>query len=254
VRWRAWLSAPLAFLAALSFLTVWRVTLPGTFQPRDRGRAVFFFAPVGLLVGGLAAAVNALAALWWPSAVGTVLVVVALLLSTGGLHFDGLLDTCDGALNGQPPRRRLEIMRDSRSGAFAVAGGVVDLLLLWACIVDLTGPHQEVALLVMATTSRAAMALAVCLFPYARPSGLGRDFKDHASMLAAPVNAALAVGLGWGLLGWQGACGALGGLVVGLLASLYLLTRLPGLTGDSYGAINELAQIGTLLVLVPLLS
>ncbi|MGH2365885.1 MAG: adenosylcobinamide-GDP ribazoletransferase [Chloroflexota bacterium] len=251
---RGWLSGPLAFLAALSFLTVWRLSGRGNLQPRDRGRALFFFAPVGLLLGGLAAAINAIAALWWPSAVGTVLVIAALLLGTGGLHFDGLLDTCDGALNGQAPERRLEIMRDSRSGAFAVAGGVVDLLLLWACIVDLTGPHQGAALLVMATTSRAAMALAVCLFPYGRPAGLGRDFKDHASALAVPLNVVLAVGLGWGLLGWQGVCGALGGLVVGLLASLYLLTRLPGLTGDSYGAINELAQIGTLLVLMPLLS
>ncbi|MDE3077594.1 MAG: adenosylcobinamide-GDP ribazoletransferase, partial [Chloroflexota bacterium] len=201
--------------------------LPRAFRSDDWGRSLFFFSPVGLIVGGLLAAVDYVASRWWPSAIGAVLVIAALLIVTGGLHFDGLLDTCDGALTPRDPDRRLEIMRDSRSGAFAVAGGIVDLLLLWACIVDLTGPYQYRALLAMGTTSRAAMALAVLLFPYARPAGLGKDFKEHASRWAAPFNVLFAAGSGYLLLGWQGAAAAAAGLAVGLLAAMYLMTRLP---------------------------
>lgn len=190
----------------------------------------------------------------WPSAITNVLIIVALLLVTGGLHFDGLLDTCDGIFSQGTPQRRLEVMRDSRSGAFAVAAGVLDVLLLWACSVDLTGPHQYAALLLMAATSRAGMVLGVTLFPYARPVGLGKDFRDRHGRWSGAVNCVLACGLGYGLLGLPGLFGAVCGLASAILAGMYLMTRLPGLTGDCYGAINEVAQIATLFALVPLLQ
>jgi adenosylcobinamide-GDP ribazoletransferase len=178
----------------------------------------------------------------------------ALLLATGGLHFDGLLDTCDAIFAQRSAAERLDIMRDHHVGAFAVAGGLIDLLLWWACSVDLTGPHHFAALLLMATTSRAGMVLAINLFPYARPTGLGRDFRDHASVGSAILNSLLAGGLGYALLGWQGLVGASSGLAGAIIVGMLLMARLPGLTGDCYGAINEAAQIATLFALVPLLS
>jgi adenosylcobinamide-GDP ribazoletransferase len=127
------------------------------------------------------------------------------------------------------------------------------LLLWWACSVDLTGEHHFAALLLMATTSRAGQVLAVSLFPYARSSGLGKDFRDHHGRWAGIVNVVLAFGLGYGLLGFTGLFGAAAGLTSAILAGMYLMSRLPGLTGDCYGAINEVAQVATLFALVPLL-
>ncbi|HVA25735.1 MAG TPA: adenosylcobinamide-GDP ribazoletransferase [Chloroflexota bacterium] len=242
-----------AFTTALGFLTVWRLPLGMGDEPQDRGRSLYFFGAVGLIVGGLLVVVDFVTKLW-PSAITNVLILVALLLATGGLHFDGLLDTCDGIFSHRTREQRLEVMRDSRSGAFAVAAGVLDLLLWWACSVDLTGPHHFAALLLMATTSRAGMVLAVTLFPYARPAGLGKDFRDHHGRWAGIVNCVLACGLGYALLGPAGLFGAGAGLASAILAGMYLMTRLPGLTGDCYGAVNEVAQIATLFALVPLLS
>jgi len=221
-------------------------------EASDRGRSLYFFGLIGLIVGGLLVAIDFLTRPW-PSAIGNVLLIAAMLLVTGGLHFDGLLDTCDGIFSQRTPERRLEVMRDSRSGAFAVGAGVVDLLLWWACSVDLTGPHHYAALLLMATTSRAAMVLAVTLFPYARPSGLGKDFQQHHGPWPSIVNGVLVCALGYGLLGLPGLFGAMSGLASAILAGMYLMTRLPGLTGDCYGAINEIAQVATLFALVPLL-
>ena len=62
----------------------------------------------------------------------SVLLFAVLLLVTGGLHFDGLLDTCDGVFSQRTPERRLEVMRDSRSGAFAIAAGALVVMLWWA--------------------------------------------------------------------------------------------------------------------------
>jgi adenosylcobinamide-GDP ribazoletransferase len=233
---------------------VWRLPLVKGDGPADRGRSLYFFGLIGLIVGGLLVVIDFITKPWWPSAITNVLILAALLLATGGLHFDGLLDTCDGIFSHRTPEQRLEVMRDSRSGAFAVAAGVVDLLLLWACSVDLTGPHHFAALLLMATTSRAGMVLAVTLFPYARPAGLGKDFREHHGRWAGIANCVLACGLGYGLLGPAGLFGAGAGLASAILAGMYLMTRLPGLTGDCYGAVNEVAQIATLFALVPLLS
>jgi adenosylcobinamide-GDP ribazoletransferase len=227
---------------------------PGPDDALDRGRSLYFFGVVGLMIGGLLVLVDFVTAPWWPSAITNVLILATLLLVTGGLHFDGLLDTCDGIFSQKTSDQRLEVMRDSRSGAFAVAGGVLDLLLWWACSVDLTGGHHYAALLLMAVTSRAAMVLAIVLFPYAREVGLGRDFRSRGSVWAAVVNSALTLGVGFGLLGIDGLFSAAAGLVGAILGGMYLMTRLPGLTGDCYGAVNELAQIATLFALVPLLS
>ena len=243
-----------AFVTALGFLTVWRLPLPSADEPADRGRSLYFFGLIGLIIGGLLVVIDFITKPWWPSAVTNVLILVALLLATGGLHFDGLLDTCDGIFSHRTPEQRLEVMRDSRSGAFAVAAGVLDLLLWWACSVDLTGPHHFAALLLMATTSRAGMVLAVTLFPYARPVGLGKDFREHHGRWAGIVNCVLAFALGYGLLGPAGLFSAGAGLASAILAGMYLMTRLPGLTGDCYGAINEVAQIVTLFTLVPLVA
>jgi adenosylcobinamide-GDP ribazoletransferase len=243
-----------AFTTALGFLTVWHLPFGVAGEPIDRGRSLYFFGLIGLIIGGLLVVVDAATRRWWPSAITNVLMLAALLLATGGLHFDGLLDTCDGIFSQKTPERRLEVMRDSRSGAFAVAGGVLDLLLWWACSVDLTGTHHYGALLLMAATSRAGMVLAVTLFPYARPTGLGKDFRDHHGRWAGIVNVVLAFALGYGLLGQAGLIAAAAGLASAILAGMYLMTRLPGLTGDCYGAVNEVAQIATLFALVPLLS
>jgi adenosylcobinamide-GDP ribazoletransferase len=248
-----WLSPPIsAFVTALGFLTVWRLPWSGD-EPADRGRSLYFFGLIGLIVGGLLVVIDFITKPW-PSAITNALILAALLLATGGLHFDGLLDTVDGVFSHRTQEERLAIMRDSRSGAFAVAAGVLDLLLWWACSVDLTGAHHFAALLLMATTSRAGMVLAVTLFPYARPAGLGKDFRDHHGRWAGVANCVLAFGLGYGLLGPAGLIGAGAGLASAILAGMYLMTRLPGLTGDCYGAINEVSQIATLFALVPLLQ
>ncbi|HLQ35155.1 MAG TPA: adenosylcobinamide-GDP ribazoletransferase [Chloroflexota bacterium] len=242
-----------AFLAALDFLTVWHLPWPKQPDAPDRGRSLYFFGFIGLLIGGLLVVIDFVSRPW-PSAIGSVLILAGLLLATGGLHFDGLLDTCDGVFSKSTPKARLEVMRDSHSGAFAIAAGVLDLLLWWACSVDLTGAHHYTALLLMATTSRCSMVLAVTLFPYARPAGLGKDFRDERGRWAGIVNVVLAFAVGYALLGLPGLFGAAAGLASAILTGMYLMTRLPGLTGDCYGAVNEIAQIATLFALVPLLS
>lgn len=239
----------MAFVAALSFLTV--IRLPWQPAPSAFRAAPGFFPVVGALVGVALALLDAALRLALPVSVASGLVLLALLAITGGLHLDGLADTCDAFFAaGATPERRLEIMRDSHVGAYAVAGVVLLLLVQYAALTALSPDVRAGALVAMGTLSRWAMAMAINLFPYARPEGLGTAFRSETStgQVLWPTAFALVVSL---LVMWPlgAALLAITGAVI-WLAGRALMARLPGLTGDSYGAINEVAQASVLITAV----
>jgi adenosylcobinamide-GDP ribazoletransferase len=231
-------------LAALQFLTV--APLPARlFTPPDMGRAVGYFPIVGALLGCVLALLDRGLGAIWPASVASALVLILWIGLTGALHLDGFLDTCDGLLGGQSPEARLRIMRDERVGAFAVVSGVLLLLVKYSALAALTG--RASALILAPALGRWGMALAIAAFPYARPEGLGRAMKDHAGWRQAALAGGAAVVLAWIAGGWLGlAAAALASLVTYGVAR-FSLGRLPGLTGDIYGATCEIVETVTLL-------
>src|SRR5260370_15965319 len=146
-------------VAAVHFFSV--LPLPGSTQFFDKNepmpRLVIgceYFPLVGLL----------LALLLWllvlaftplvPQLALAALLVVALVILTGGLHLDGLMDSCDGLFGGSTRERKLEIMRDSRVGSFGVLGGACVLLLKFALFASLTGHALPLALLLSLPSCR----------------------------------------------------------------------------------------------------
>jgi adenosylcobinamide-GDP ribazoletransferase len=240
----SWLLAPP--LAALQFLTVVPPIVRRPFTPVEMGRAVGYFPLVGALLGGVLVGLNWSLAHIFPQAVSVVLLLTAWVAGTGALHLDGFLDTCDGLFGGHTPESRLDIMHDERVGAFGMAGGVLLLLLKIAAMA--VAPRRAMALLLAPILGRWGMTLAVTIFPYARPEGLGRAMKDHAGWGQIVVATASALAVAWLAGGWPGvAAMALAGVVTWATARL-ALARLPGLTGDVYGTICETVEVVVLLL------
>src|SRR5438270_5191293 len=213
-----------------------------------------YFSLVGLLLGLLLSLLTLLLDPLLPHLAVAALLVVALVLLTGGLHLDGLMDSCDGLFGGRTPERRLEIMRDSRVGSFGVLGGVCALLLKFAFFASLERHALLVALLVVLPTSRWAMLLALSIFPPARSSGLGVTYQQTVTLqrLALGGSIALFVAL---------VAGHLAGALVWGTATLtaialgsWITRRIGGLTGDTCGAIAEITEVVTLLLLLFLRS
>jgi len=234
-------------LAALQFLTIVPPIVRRPFTPRQLGRAVGFFPLVGVLLGALLVGLKGLLVHAFPAPVVAVLLLALWVILTGALHLDGFLDTCDGLFGGRTVEARLDILRDERVGAYAVSGGVLLMLLKYAALACFA--HRGLALLLAPALGRWGMALAVVAFPYARPQGLGRAMKDGARgwelalATATVLLVALAVGRWMGLLAL-----ALAGGGTWLIAR-FALHRIPGLTGDVYGAICELVEAMILLLL-----
>ena len=236
--------------AALALLT--RLPAPGADHARG-ARAAWAWPLVGALLGG-AGALGGLACLagGLPPAAAAGAALSVQVLATGALHEDGLADLADGLGGGPDRERRLEIMRDSRIGAFGAVALILGLGLRWSLTAALL-PAAPAALLAAAALSRAAMAAAMATLPPARPDGLsamaGRP--GAAAILAAGLALALA-GLAAGpapaFLAALGAAGAAAG--VGALAR----SRLGGQTGDVLGAAQQAAEIAALAGLAAALA
>jgi adenosylcobinamide-GDP ribazoletransferase len=233
------LQTAFGLLTTLPFPTVkdWR--------PGEAGRAGLWFPLVGLLIGGLAWGAWQVSMRVFPAAVAGVLTLVIWVMLTGGLHLDGLADCCDGLLVSATPARRLEIMKDPRTGAFGVIGLALVLLLKGAILASLS-PADSAGIFLAASLGRWCI-LPAGLLPAANPTGMGADFARGLDKRALWLAALLPLGLAL-LLGIKG----LVALLAGLLATAAILTlarsRIGGISGDVFGCIVEVVEVVTLLV------
>jgi len=236
-----------ALISALHFLTTipWLPHRP--YSHKEMGRAVGIFPLVGLLIGAILVGVNYLLALIFPPSLVSALLLATWIALTGALHLDGFLDACDGLLGGHDVESHLEIMRDERIGAFAFAGGAM-LLLIKFIALDVT-PETTSALWLAPVMGRWGMSLAIAFFPYARKKGLGRGFKDYTTWRQVALSTIIALAVAILAAQW------LGLIVFGVtaltvwLCARFVMKRIPGLTGDIYGAICEIIEVVVLLAL-----
>ncbi len=241
----------IAFLTAVQFLLISPAFVKRPFTARELGAAVGFYPLVGLVLGGLLLAADYLLALFMPPLVRLALILTLWVLLTGALHLDGFLDACDGLLGGYTPESRLEIMRDEHFGAFALAGGVLLLLVKFSALSAIT--PLAPALLLAPVLGRWGMAVALVAFPYARSQGLGRAVKDNAGLRQAILATVFALIISLAVAWWWADWRVLPALVIAALVvwagARFTLRRIPGLTGDIYGALNEIIEVAVLLAL-----
>ena len=236
----------MSVLAAIAFLTI--LPLPGRWRVESGhlARSAPWFPLVGLGLGIVLAGLDGLLGFVLARPARDVLLVLAGLVLSGALHLDGLIDTCDGVFAAVTPERRLEIMRDSHVGSFGVAAAGLVLLGKYAALASLGETPRWAALVATAVLGRWGMSLVIVAFPAGRTDGLGRLVKDAAQ----PADLALAGGLAllvcWAALHLAGALLFLSVSALVWLAGRALMGRLPGLTGDTYGALEELTELATL--------
>ena len=221
-----------SFLIGLQFLTRIRFVRQTAWTAEDFGRSTRFFPLAGLVLG-LCYMLAAWVLIYFLGmrSLTCVLILILPILLTGGIHADGFMDTADGIFSGRERARQLEIMKDSRAGAFGVVSFVMLMFVQFALISDMHPLLFVPALFVMPIIGRFAMVLAIALFPYARPEGVGKTFADMAdrrTVLIAAVTTAVLV-LPWGVLA---ALSLLLGVLFALLLCRTITNILGGVTGD----------------------
>ncbi|RUU73345.1 adenosylcobinamide-GDP ribazoletransferase, partial [Mesorhizobium sp. M7A.T.Ca.TU.009.01.3.1] len=163
---------------ALCLVFFTRLPLP-VFDFRGRSlAAAIWAAPIAGLVVGLIGAIVFATAERFGLGMGpaAALALVATVLTTGCLHEDGLSDVADGFGGGKSRGRKLEIMRDSRIGAYGAMALGLSLLIRWSALSEFVDPTQALfALLAAHAASRGLLGAFMHLLPSARVDGLSAD-------------------------------------------------------------------------------
>ncbi len=237
----------ISFLLAMQFLTILPLKIK-EFSEQRIAWALAYFPIAGLLLGLMLVWLNTLLfVLGIPPLVVNIILVVVLIILTGGMHLDGLSDTADAFLSGKGKEEMLEIMRDPHIGVMGVLSLISIVLLKIGLLSSVSAAAKPAALILMCILSRWSVVMAMYLFPYARQEGKAKLFIQGMNLkifVASLIAALIFSSAAWGLKGLLAlaiiaACAYLFGKIV--------TRKIGGITGDTLGATIELTEIVTLL-------
>ncbi len=244
---------------AIAFLTI--VPVPASAmatagaEQAGLGATAAWFPLVGAAVGALAGAVRLLLGSLLGDGVATVLAMIALVIVTGALHQDGLADTADGlgvrnhARSAAGRARRLEVMRDSSTGAFGALALIAWALLLFTTVSSLDGAHALRALVVACALARWAALVHAAATPAARRDGLGASLQVGRGAVGVATVVAVAAALTIGGLA-AGAAAIVTAALAAALSVAFARRMLGGRTGDTLGATVAIAELVVCVVLL----
>lgn len=238
----------------MAFALYSRVPMPPLdWESESRRLTLYVFPLVGLAVSG---AWCLWLALCWALELGTVLRAVGMtlmpILVTGGIHMDGFCDVCDALASHQSRERKLEILKDSHTGAFAIICCGLYLLVFFAAWCEAApAGGAALALALGPAFSRSLSGLFAVTLPNARGTGLLATFTGPMDAVKARgVLAAWAVLTGGAMVAADVRTGLAALAGAGLACVYYVVTarrQFGGVTGDLAGFFLQLCELGMVL-------
>lgn len=239
---------------AISFYSILPAPRP-EWSKESTKSAICFLPVIGIFVG-------ALHYLWqylcikigMHSSMFSAVAVMIPIFITGGLHMDGFMDTADAISSGQSRERKLEIMRDSNVGAFAVLWCSAYMLLSFGLFSAVYTAENAAANLIVVSVgfilSRALCTLSALTLPNARKDGMLFAFNSQSKnlwtklIIGAVVLVCILVMVYIEL--WAGVCASLAGVIVFLYYRHMAMKHFGGATGDSCGFFIQICELSVL--------
>ncbi len=242
---------------AIAFTMYSRIPAPRVkWEKKAMSLALCFLPLVGAVIG-------ALMCVWWSLAglirLGPVLRAAGMLLIpvavSGAVHLDGFADVSDALGSRQPRERKLEILKDSHTGAFAIITVVSYMILFFAAWCAFYGEARTVvALAITPVLSRALSALAAMCFKNARGSGLLATFTDAAQKTAGRIVSVVWIAAACAAMIWLSPIAGLAAVIgAGVAFAAYAVTaytQFGGTTGDLAGWFTQVCELLSVLAAV----
>ena len=248
-----------AFFVGLQFLTRISIVKQTVWTEELFGRSVKYFPMIGAVLGIAYVIITQIIIILTGGELPTLTAAVILMSTTvltGAIHCDGFMDTMDGLFSGRDRDRMLEIMKDSRVGAFGVVSFVMLSILEFSALTELT--RYSTAILLAAIYSapiigRLMMVVVIGGFPYARPEGMGKAFAKYttySTIIFAAIESFILL-LPLSLISITFIKSLLIALTIVLLFTLYFgkfaTKKVGGVTGDIYGAVEIISEVLVML-------
>lgn len=230
-----------SFLLMILFLTRIPLKYPYKYDDKDFIRGITLTPVVGLIVG-IFIATPFILTKYIDKAIIVLLIWLLYVWITGGLHIDGLTDTIDGIFSNRDREKTLEIMSDSRIGAFGVIGFVFIILFN----VTLSYYLGYKFFIIMPIVGRVSSLVAASISKYAKDSlGMGTLYVENANkidiflvnILLILVFMILDIKLQTLFL-----IPVIGTQIIAIFLTNYIKKKINGMTGDTIGFIVEISQ------------
>ncbi|EJO5348853.1 adenosylcobinamide-GDP ribazoletransferase [Clostridium botulinum] len=239
------------FLLIIQFFT--RIPINKNLQcEKENFKSGSFFLPVvAFIIGGMEFLIYRGVKNFLPPNVIIVLLILFTAIITGGLHMDGLADVCDGFFSLRDKDRIIEIMKDSRMGAYGTVALIIDLLLKYELLYFLVLKGYSIAIVLAPVIGRISI-LFICLSKRtAKKHGSGNIFIGNMSKAKVFLITIITLVVSTYFLGVKATIiPFVVVLIMTYLFYLLCLNKINGLTGDTLGACNEIAEIIFLLSLL----
>ena len=230
------------FLLMLSFFT--RVPI-GKWVPYTDERyksSLVTFPIIGIFIGAFLALTVSIPGI--TGNIKTLLCILVYIAVTGGIHLDGVADSCDGIFSNRPKERVLEIMKDSHIGAFGVIALILYFMSFYIGAVNLDWKW----LLIMPFVGKTMGYFSAGFSRYAREDhGMGYLFIEEIHKLPACLYLVGMSAMAFAILGWTG----LIAVFAAFMGTIWLILKtkkvINGQTGDTIGFVIELSQMLFLL-------
>jgi len=238
------------FLSAVQFLTIIPIKIKDMDERKLSG-SMSYFPIAGLLLGLVLSVINNLfLGLGFSGLPLSIILIISLIIITGGIHLDGLADTADAFLSRKNKEEMLIIMRDSHIGVMGVLALISVILLKISFLYSIGIPSKITALFLMCILSRWSMVFAMFLFPYARKEGKAKAFIQGINpkiFTLATIITLICVFVFWKI---DGILVFIITAISSYLAGKFINSKIGGITGDTLGALCEINEVIVLLSII----
>jgi len=244
------------FFTALMFIT--RIPVPKwvVYSENNLNKCNRYFPFVGIIIGGIGAFIYWLTHFIFPSNISILLSMIATILLTGGFHEDGFADVCDGFGGGWNKEKILEIMKDSRVGAYGMIGTILLLLLKFVSLSSLPEALIIPSLIASHSISRSFAVSTMFTLPYVREDELSKSKPVTKNLHKIDFWIATITGLATLLIfhSWIIYTTIIPLIITKIWLDNYFKKWIGGYVGDCLGTIQQVTEVIFYLSLIALTS
>ena len=168
------------FISILQFMTRIPINIDTGFD-EEFHKTITYFPLVGLVLGVLIYIIGLVSGIFFDSFITSIIVTLALVILTGGLHIDGLGDTFDAIYSYRDKERMLEIKKDSRLGTNSLLAIMFLILLKIGFIYSIINNNLLWTVIFMPVVARLGVIVMMYKTVTPRENGMGNLFIGKAS-------------------------------------------------------------------------